>query len=152
MYLLTHCSPVHWIDHGVICWMQDTMTLLMHRGNSMSRASSALFAMPHASEKRRAKRQKVVHVSLNWILRPPPVPAKVYKDYAYNKQGMLYQCDHLRSRSSLTKQWRHSCLLLSHLTLLASPTLITVCVAVRCLMPDQPHGRAHFQFRASRHA
>lgn len=49
--------------------MQDTMTLLMHRGNSMSRASSALFAMPHAPEKRRAKRQKVVHVSLNWILR-----------------------------------------------------------------------------------
>lgn len=44
------------------------MTLLMHRGNSMSRASSALFAMPHAS-RRRAKRQKVVHVSLNWILR-----------------------------------------------------------------------------------
>lgn len=45
------------------------MTLLIHRGNSMSRASSALFATPHASEKRRAKRQKVVHVSLNWILR-----------------------------------------------------------------------------------
>lgn len=69
MYLLTHCSPVHWIDHGVICWMQDTMTLLMHRGNSMSRASSALFAMSHASEKRRAKRQKLMLVSLNWILR-----------------------------------------------------------------------------------
>lgn len=45
------------------------MALLIHCGNSMSGASSALFAMPYASEKRRAKRQKLMHVSLNWILR-----------------------------------------------------------------------------------